>query len=176
MLGAYIIKNIRDQRNYAFRPIVQKMNGLVAVSDERALKEARGGNENYQYLYYQKYIESKWEYKVYFIDNQFYYYKQVPTLKDPDKMKSRVIIDEIDEVKEYAIKAVDAIGLQIASLDFLKSEDKFYLTDIIGIGYREGKVVGVMIGGDSEEIIGVNNRQDLITVENIMRNRPGNIS
>ena len=65
------------------------------------------------------------------------------------------------------------------SLQKVKSDNvqgELYLTDIVKIGYREGKVVGVMIGGDGEETIGVNNRHDLMTVGNIMRNRLRNIS
>jgi bifunctional N-acetylglucosamine-1-phosphate-uridyltransferase/glucosamine-1-phosphate-acetyltransferase GlmU-like protein len=65
------------------------------------------------------------------------------------------------------------------SLNKIKSNNvqgEFYLTDIIELGYREGKVVGVLIGDDSEEIVGVNTKNDLMRVENILHNRVRNKS
>ena len=55
-------------------------------------------------------------------------------------------------------------------------QGEFYLTDIIELGYREGKVVGVLVGDDSEEIVGINTVHDLMMVENILRNRIRNKS
>ena len=127
----YIVKNIRDQRNYAFNPLIKEKKGKITVSDKRALLEAQGGKENYQYLYYQQFIRSKWEFKVYCIGEELFFYKQIPVLIDPDKMKSREEIKEIPELSEIALKAIKAVGLKIASLDFLQSENgDFYLTDI----------------------------------------------
>lgn len=127
----YIVKNIRDQRNYAFNPLVKERKGKITVSDERALLEAQGGKENYQYLYYQQFIRSEWEYKVYCIGEELFFYKQIPVLINPDKMKSRKKIKDIPELSEIAFKAIKAVGLKLASIDFLKSEDgDFYLTDI----------------------------------------------
>ncbi len=96
------------------------------------------------------------------------------------------IIEEADaSAEQKRIKTINT-GIYCIKKEFLfdslqkvKSDNvqgEFYLTDIIKIGYREGKVVGVIIGGDGEETIGVNNRHDLMTVENIMRNRLRNIS
>ncbi len=65
------------------------------------------------------------------------------------------------------------------SLKQVNSENvqgEFYLTDIVEIGYREGRVAGVMVGDDWEETVGVNNPQDLIQAENILRNRIRNRS
>lgn len=127
----YIVKNIRDQRNYAFTPLIKEEEGLINVQDERALIEAQGGKENYQYLYYQQFIKSEWEYKVYCIGEDLFFYKQIPVLINPDKMKSRKEIKEIPELSEIAFKALKAVGLKIASIDFLQSENgEFYLTDI----------------------------------------------
>ncbi len=129
---SYIIKNIIDQKNYRFKPkIVKSKNGQEKVSDERALSESIGGKENYQYLYYQKFVKSKWEYKIYIIGENIYFYKQIPILVNPNKMESRKKIDEIPELKVLAFKAVETIGLKIASIDFLKNKkDEFFLTDI----------------------------------------------
>lgn len=96
------------------------------------------------------------------------------------------IVEEADaSAEQKRIKTINT-GIYCIKKEFLfdslqkvKSDNvqgEFYLTDIIKIGYREGKVVGVIIGGDGEETIGVNNRHDLMTVENIMRNRLRNIS
>jgi len=126
----YIIKNIIDQKIYVFKPKIEKINGHLFISDERALNEASGGTEHYNYLYYQKFIKSKWEYKVYGIGEYLFYYKQLPVLVNPNKMESRQQIDEIPELKEMAIKAMKAINLKVASLDFLKSKGQYFLTDI----------------------------------------------
>ena len=96
------------------------------------------------------------------------------------------IVEEADaSAEQKRIKTINT-GIYCIKKEFLfdslqkvKSDNvqgEFYLTDIVKIGYREGKVVGVIIGGDCEETIGVNNKHDLETVENIMRNRLRNIS
>lgn len=96
------------------------------------------------------------------------------------------IVEEADaSAEQKRIKTINT-GIYCIKKEFLfdslqkvKSDNvqgEFYLTDIVKIGYREGKVVGVIIGGDGEETMGVNNRHDLMTVENIMRNRLRNIS
>lgn len=127
----YIIKNIMDQKNYAFKAQINKFNGHLNVTDERALKEVNGERAKYTYLYYQEFIKSKWEYKVYRIGDDLFYYKQLPILVNPDKMKTRRKINKIRELKEITLKASKTIGLKISSLDFLKSkEGEFFLTDI----------------------------------------------
>ncbi len=127
----YIIKNIIDQKNYAFSPQIQRINGYLNISDQRALDEVNGEKAKYTYLYYQEYIKSKWEYKVYCIGDDLFYYKQLPILVNPDKMKTRRKIDKIPELKEITLKALKTTGLKISSLDFLKSkEGEFFLTDI----------------------------------------------
>lgn len=65
------------------------------------------------------------------------------------------------------------------SLNEIKSDNvkgEFYLTDIVEIGYRNENVMGVMVGDDWKETVGVNTIQDLQTAESIMRNRMRNIS
>ncbi len=127
----YIIKNIIDQKNYAFSPQIQRFNGYLNISDQRALDEVNGEKAKYSYLYYQEFIKSKWEYKVYCIGDDLFFYKQIPILIDPDKMKSRRRIKEIPELREIALKALKTTGLKISSLDFLRSkEGEFFLTDV----------------------------------------------
>jgi glutathione synthase/RimK-type ligase-like ATP-grasp enzyme len=127
----YIIKNIKDQKNYAFKPIIKDNEQGIQISDERALIEATSDNYNYRFLYYQSFIKSEWEYKVYCIGDELLYFKQLPVLINPNKMESRKKIKEIKELRNYSLKAVESLGLKIASLDFLKSEGgDYYLTDI----------------------------------------------
>jgi len=126
----YIIKNIIDQKNWKFNPISQEVNGHLRVADKRALDEINGVQEKYKHLYYQKFIKSKWEYKIYGIDEEVYFYKQIPILVNKNKMESRQKIDEIQELKEYCLKAMEVMDLKITSLDFLKSKEQFFLTDI----------------------------------------------
>ncbi|MFX1425500.1 MAG: RimK family alpha-L-glutamate ligase [Promethearchaeota archaeon] len=126
----YIIKNIIDQKNYKFIPIVHKEKGQLKVADERALNEVDKIDPKYNYLYYQKFIKSKWEYKIYGIGEQVFFNKQLPILVNPNKLETRSEIEEIPELREYCYKAMETLDLKITSLDFLKSKGQFYLTDI----------------------------------------------
>ena len=127
----YIMKNIIDQKNYAFSPQIQKKGGFLEVTDMRAINESSGIKPKYTHVYFQEFIKSKWEYKVYLFGDDIFYFKQIPVLVDPDKMKSRVEIEKDIELTEIAYKAAEAIGLKISSMDFLKSKDGvYYLTDI----------------------------------------------
>ena len=127
----YIIKNIMDQKNYAFNPKFQKKEGYLRVVDVRAIEESSGNYPKYTHMYFQEFIKSKWEYKVYLIGDDLFYFKQLPVLINPDKMKSRVKIDKIPILTEMAYTATEAIGLKISSMDFLKSKDgNYFLTDI----------------------------------------------
>ena len=126
----YIVKNIVDQKVYSFKPQIEKQNGHIQVKDERAVNETKG-TTNYHYYFYQRFIKSKWEYKIYGIGDEILFYKQLPVLVNPNKMESRKLIPEIPELREYAIKSMELLGLKITSIDFLKSKDgQYYLTDI----------------------------------------------
>ena len=145
----YIIKNIKDQKNYAFKPIVNQVKQGISISDERAITEATSGSYQYNFLYYQNFIKSEWEYKVYCIGDKFFYFKQLPVLINPNKMESRRKIKAIKEVKNFSKIATEALGLKIASLDFLKSEDgEYYLTDINSSPNFEYIKNGAKIVGD----------------------------
>jgi glutathione synthase/RimK-type ligase-like ATP-grasp enzyme len=97
----------------------------------RAIEESSGIKPKYTHEYYQEFVKSKWEYKVYLIGDDIFYFKQIPVLVNPDKMKSRIEIEKNKELTEIAHKAAEAIGLKICSMDFLRSKNGiFYLTDI----------------------------------------------
>lgn len=53
------------------------------------------------------------------------------------------------------------------------AQGEFYLTDIIGIGYRQGLNLVVEIGEDFQEVIGINTLNQLERVEKMLRARPG---
>ncbi len=127
----YIIKNLIDQKNYVFEPQYNAFNDKHRVIDKRALEESHEEEKIYHYYYYQEFIESEWEYKVYGVGDEIYFYKQIPILMEPNKTKTRKKIPRIPELEEMSLKAMEALNLKIASMDFLKSErELFYLTDI----------------------------------------------
>jgi len=49
------------------------------------------------------------------------------------------------------------------------AQSELYLTDIIGIAHTENKKIGVMVGSNPSEVIGVNTIQELQRVETILR-------
>ena len=53
------------------------------------------------------------------------------------------------------------------------AQNEFYLTDIIGIGYQQGLRLGVEIGDNPHEVIGINTLAQLERAEKILRAYPG---
>ncbi|MFC1816327.1 NTP transferase domain-containing protein [Thermodesulfobacteriota bacterium] len=96
------------------------------------------------------------------------------------------IVEEADATEEQKrIKTINA-GIYCVKKEFLADSlqkikpdnvrGELYLTDVIEIGHKGGKVVGVLYGNDCEEVVGVNSCQDLMTAETIMRKRLSKIS
>jgi len=96
------------------------------------------------------------------------------------------IIEEKDATAEQRkIKLINA-GIYCINRQFLQdalpkiqsnnAQEELYLTDIMAIGYREKRKMGVMIASDYLQILGVNNCQDLEAVNKIMKMRTCNIS
>ncbi|MGD2270868.1 MAG: NTP transferase domain-containing protein [Desulfobacterales bacterium] len=95
----------------------------------------------------------------------------------------RGIVEEVDATEEQ--KKINTINtgiycvnsriladlLQKISPDNTQSE--IYLTDIVALGYKANKSVGVFTGGNLTEFYGINNRQDLSKVQTLMRKRLG---
>ncbi|MBW2661588.1 MAG: NTP transferase domain-containing protein [Deltaproteobacteria bacterium] len=89
------------------------------------------------------------------------------------------IVEEVDASEEQKKIKVINTGIYCAkkkslidSLHKIKPDNaqgEYYLTDIIEIEYLEKKVVGVLIGTDCDEVVGVNNDKELVAAENIMR-------
>ena len=91
------------------------------------------------------------------------------------------IIEESDaSADQKQIKLINA-GIYCINKSFLlkalprlrtnNAQSELYLTDIMGIGHSENKNIGVMIGTDPSEVIGVNTVQELNRVETIMISR-----
>ncbi len=53
------------------------------------------------------------------------------------------------------------------------AQKEFYLTDIIGVGYQQGFRLGVEIGDDPHEVIGINTLAELERAEKILSAYPG---
>jgi len=51
------------------------------------------------------------------------------------------------------------------------AQGELYLTDIMSIGYQEKRSMGVMVGTQCQQILGINTWQDLATVDTIMETR-----
>jgi len=51
------------------------------------------------------------------------------------------------------------------------AQGEIYLTDIVGIAYQEKRHIGVTVGGDPYEVIGINTIEELKRVEHAMKNR-----
>lgn len=96
------------------------------------------------------------------------------------------IVEEVDASAEQKRLKIINTGIYCIKKNFLfdsikqiKSDNvkgEFYLTDIVEIGYRKKSKMGVMVGDDWKETVGVNTQQDLIKVEDIMRDRQRNMS
>lgn len=127
----FIIKNIIDQSSSSFQPTIEKIGDQVHVSDKRAIIDAKGEKKSYHYYFYQKFIKSEWEYKIYGIDDQLFYFKRVPSIRNPHKVLPKIQIKKIPELEDVVFKIMETLDLKITSLDFLKSkEGTYYLTDV----------------------------------------------
>ena len=91
------------------------------------------------------------------------------------------IVEEADATAEQkAIKLINT-GIYCIKKQFLlealpniksdNAQGELYLTDVMGIGYRDKKKIGVEIGTDCQQILGVNTCQDLEFVDAIMKKR-----
>jgi bifunctional UDP-N-acetylglucosamine pyrophosphorylase / glucosamine-1-phosphate N-acetyltransferase len=65
---------------------------------------------------------------------------------------------------EILFENIDKIGTE-------NNQEEHYLTDIIEMLVRDGKKVSCLEITDYEEVLGINNRQQLLALENIMKNR-----
>ena len=102
--------------------------------------------------------------------------------------KGRVtkIVEEADaSAAQKQIKTINS-GIYCVKKTFLcnalekinadNAQNEYYLTDIIEIGCTESRHVGVMVGKNCNEVLGVNSVQDLAAAEKAMRSGRGKIA
>jgi hypothetical protein len=129
--GKVIVKNLVDQNHLRFLDILPIVGGPRSQIPPITTAEEAGISELVpHYHFYQRFLHTKFEYKVYGFGEKLLYYRQLPVLVNPDKMSTRVQIDEVPELRHAAQSAMRATGLKIASLDFLEERGEFYLTDV----------------------------------------------
>jgi len=106
-------------------------------------------------------------------------------LADADGMVKGIVEEADASAQQKRINTINT-GIYCVEREFLKeslskikpdnTQKEFYLTDIIEIGYKAGKRVGITISDDHEEVIGVNSRRDLEIAARAMRRRKSKIS
>lgn len=104
---------------------------------------------------------------------------------DEDKNVSGIVEEKDATDRQRDIKLINS-GLYCVSKDFLSAalqkikpnnvQGEFYLTDIIAIAHKEQKSIGVMVGSNADEFIGVNTCDHLKTAEEVMHKRTSEIS
>jgi len=88
------------------------------------------------------------------------------------------IVEEADATaQQKSIKLVNA-GVYCIEADFLhaalsaivanNAQGEYYLTDIVAVAHRAGKTIGVTVGQDPQEFLGINSPADLAAVERIL--------
>ncbi len=127
----FIIKNIIDQKSSSFQPSIQITADQTQISDQRAIKDAKGEEQAFHYYFYQQYIKSQWEYKIYGIDDKLFYFQRVPSIKNPHKILPKIQIEKIPELEDVVFKIMETLNLKVTSVDFLKSKDgQYFLIDV----------------------------------------------
>jgi UDP-N-acetylglucosamine diphosphorylase/glucosamine-1-phosphate N-acetyltransferase len=98
-------------------------------------------------------------------------------LLDDSKQISAIIEETDANPEQKQIKLINT-GIYCIDKTFLldalpqirpnNAQGELYLTDIMSVGYQQNRNMGVMVGKNCQEIIGVNTIQDLKAVESIM--------
>lgn len=91
------------------------------------------------------------------------------------------IVEEADATAAQKKINIINTGIYVVTRHFLSAalpqlradnaQKEIYLTDIIAIGHRSQRRMGVVTGRDPDEIIGINSPVELQRVENMMKNR-----
>ncbi len=89
------------------------------------------------------------------------------------------IVEEKDATPAQKLIKTINTGIYVVRKSFLEqalpqlrsdnAQNEIYLTDIIGIGYRQKLKIGALLGKDSKEIIGINSRDELQVAESLMK-------
>ncbi len=122
---------VGSENHVPFEDYVVKEECVESATKFTPLIGHRGKNVADNKLYYfQRYVNSEWEYKVYSFGEIFLYFREKPTLINPDKMATRVSIPENALLREYVEKIKKITKLTITSMDFLEEGGQYFLTDV----------------------------------------------
>ena len=111
------------------------------------------------------------------LDNPFGYGR---VLLDENQLICEIVEESDATAEQKAINLINAgiycikKGFLMEALPKIRSDNaqgELYLTDIMAIGYREKKKMGVRIASDYQQILGVNTCRDLELVDEIMKKR-----
>ena len=104
---------------------------------------------------------------------------------DRDNQLAGIVVEADTSDEQKAISLINS-GIYCIKKSFLtenlsriesnNAQNEFYLTDVIKIGYGLNKSMGVVIGNNQEEIIGINSPNELNRAESILKMRAGEIS
>lgn len=116
------------------------------------------------------------------MDNPFGYGR---ILLDSNRQISAIIEEADADADQKLIKLINS-GIYCIDKSFLSealpeiradnAQGELYLTDILSIGYQEKKNMGVVVGTNCQQLIGINTCQDLATVDAVMKSRSRIIS
>ena len=116
------------------------------------------------------------------LDNPFGYGR---ILLDHNRQISAIIEEADATADQKQIKLINS-GIYCVAKAFLlevlpkirpdNAQGELYLTDIMSIGYQEKRNMGVVVGTNCRQIIGINTCQDLSTVDAVMKSRSRIIS
>lgn len=116
------------------------------------------------------------------MDNPFGYGR---ILLDGNRQISAIIEEADATAVQKQIKLINS-GIYCIDKAFLlealpeirpkNAQGEFYLTDIMSIAYQEKKNMGIVVGTDCQQIIGINSCRDLATVDAVMKSRTRIIS
>ena len=116
------------------------------------------------------------------MDNPFGYGR---ILLDGNKQIAAIIEEADANAEQKLIKLINS-GIYCIDKTFLSealpkirsnnAQEELYLTDIMSIGYQEKRKMGVMVGTNYMQIIGINTCEDLARVDEVMKSHPRIIS
>lgn len=101
-------------------------------------------------------------------------------IMNADRQLTKIVEETDADDAEKAIVLINS-GIYCVTRPFLaaslmeltpdNAQGELYLTDIIEVGYRWGKHIGVLVGPDSDEVAGINTIEHLKAVETLMAAR-----
>ncbi|MFO0552036.1 MAG: hypothetical protein U0271_26860 [Polyangiaceae bacterium] len=94
-----------------------------AVTHAPSTPRERGGARSKAIVYAQEFVASEWEHKLYIVGAEAFAFVQRPTLLDPDARSTRRRVQADPALADSARSAAQALGLEVAGVDFLVGED-----------------------------------------------------